>query len=166
MNIYHYRLWGTRFVVILAFFLVLLALNFYILPGDEALPVKIFCALFTLAWLAFIVDSLSASIIVDEKGISVNSWLFKKKVLWEEIDAVKLGQRWVMFTFMPPHVIIDYEKENQREPASLTLHNDIRDWRGLLAEIIARAPRRAISADVRREFGPRDTGAKDSPEVI
>lgn len=161
MNIYHYRLWGTRFVAILAFFLALLTLNFYILPGDEALPVKIFCAFFTLAWLAFIVDSFAASIIVDDKGISVNSWLFRKKVLWNEICAVNLGRSWVMFTFMPPHVIIQYEKENQRELGTLTLHNDIRGWRELLAEVIARAPRRSISADVRTKFTPRDMGAKE-----
>lgn len=166
MSIYHYRLWGTRFAIIMIFFIVLVALNIYILPGGEAFAVKLFCAAFTVAWLAFIVDSLAARIIVDEKGISQVSWLFKKKVIWSDVRNVDFGQKWVMASYMPRHVVIQYKKEGQRETSTLTLNDDIRGWRDLLADVIAYAPRRVISANVRKQFSPRDEGDKESPEVI
>lgn len=151
MKVYRHEPKGVRFFVLLAFSVLLLGLNVVILPGQEELPVKAFSLLFALGWLAVTVDSLLARIVVDEEGIGMVSFLSKRFVGWQEITGVNLGRRWVMGTFMPEHVIIDYKKEDG-QTAAVTLHSDLKNWRELLGDIVLKAPPAAVSREVKTKI--------------
>lgn len=140
MKVYYHEPKGVRFFTLLAFSAALLALNVLILPGQEALPVKAFILLFTLAWLAVTVDSLAGKVVVDEKGVGVFSILFRKFVGWNEITEISFGDRWVMGTFMPEHIIICYKTDGDKKTSTMTLHNDLKNWQGLLNDIVSYAP--------------------------
>lgn len=152
MKVYRHELKGVRFAVMLLFFIVLLTLNILILPGEEELPVKVFVAVFTLLWLAFTVDSLAARIEVDDRGIGQYSWLFKRHIGWDEVCGVRFGQRWVLGTFMPRHVIIEYKEGSRDETRTITLHGDMNDWEDLIGRVVVLAPAGVIDPDVRDRF--------------
>lgn len=134
MKIYRHELKGPRFYILLIFSAVLLGLNAVILPGEEELPVKAFSLLFTLAWLAVTADSLAAKVVVDEKGIGIFSVFFKKFAAWKEITEIRFGEKWVMGTYMPEHIIISYKNDPDCKTSTMTLHNDLKNWHELLKD--------------------------------
>lgn len=148
MNVYRHEPKGARIYVILLFSTVLLVLNGMILPGNEALPVKIFTLLFTLGWLAVTVDSLAARVVVDEKGIGIFSVLFKKFTSWAEITEINFGDKWVLGSFMPEHIVITYKTDQGNKFGTMTLHNDIKNWNDLLDDIVNHAPSDVVPAGI------------------
>lgn len=149
MKVYRHEPKGTRFYILLLFSAVLLGLNVMILPGKEELPVKVFTLLFTLAWLAVTVDSLAARVVVEEDRIGIFSIIFKKSARWTEITEVTFGQRWVLVTFMPEHIILTYKTDTDKTSATMTFHNDIKNWRELLSDIVANAPPNSLPGDIK-----------------
>lgn len=149
MKVYRHVPKGTRFYVQVLFLAILLALNIAILPAQEELPVKVFTLLFTLAWLAVTIDSLTARVVVDEKGIAFISVMCKKFASWKDITDVSLGHRWILGTFMPEHVIVCYKEAPGKEKCTITLHNDLNNWKDLLGDIVANTPARAVSGEVK-----------------
>lgn len=152
MKVYRHQPKGARFYILLVFSAVLLALNAVILPGKEELPVKAFVLLFTLAWLAVTVDSLLAKVVVDERGIGIFSILFKKFAGWAEITEVNFGERWVLGTFMPEHIIICYKTGPHKKTAAMTLNNDLINWKELLKDIVSNAPPGALPGNIKSKL--------------
>lgn len=149
MKVYRHAPKGTRFYVLILFSLVLLGLNVIILPGQEALPVKLFTFLFTAVWLVVTIDSLAARVVLDEEGIGLLSMMCKRFVRWSEITEVSFGHRWVLGTFMPEHITICSKTGTGKTAAPITLHNDLKNWNELLGEIVRHAPSKAVSRDLK-----------------
>jgi len=149
VKVYRHQPKGTRFYVLILFSAVLLGLNVMILPGQEELPVKVFTLLLTLAWLAVTIDSLAARVVVEEEGIGIFSIIFKRFTRWTEITEVNFGQKWVFGSFMPEHIVMTYKTDSGQKTTTMTLHNDIKNWKELLSDIVSNAPSNALPGDIK-----------------
>lgn len=149
MKVYRHQPKGSRFYVLILFSAVLLGLSVMILPGREALQVKVFTLLFTLAWLAVTIDSLAARVVVEEAGIGIFSVVFKSFARWTEITEVNFGQKWVLGSFMPEHIVLTYKTDSGKKTTTMTLHNDIKNWKELLSDIVFNAPSNSLPEDIK-----------------
>lgn len=149
MKVYRHQPKGSRFYVLILFSVLLLGLSVMIVPGQEELPVKVFTLLFTLAWLAVTIDSLAARVVVKDEGIGIFSIVFKSFTRWAEITEVNFGQKWIFGSFMPEHIILTYKTDQGQKTATMTLHNDIKNWKDLLSDIVSNVPSNALPEDIK-----------------